>query len=77
MPEFLLDGKVVSVPDEITLAAALAMVADGTCRTATSGERRAPFCGMGICQECRVMIENRRRLACQTICVEGMQVWTR
>jgi succinate dehydrogenase/fumarate reductase-like Fe-S protein len=32
---------------------------------------------MGICQECRVMIDGRRRLACQTLCRDGMHVDTR
>ena len=41
----------------------------------TSG-RRAPFCGMGACQECRVLIDGRRRLACQTVCQSGMRVET-
>jgi len=31
---------------------------------------------MGICQECRVLIDGQRRLACQTLCVEGMAVQT-
>jgi aerobic-type carbon monoxide dehydrogenase small subunit (CoxS/CutS family) len=37
---------------------------------------RAPFCGMGVCQECRVLIDGRRRLACQAVCAEGMRVET-
>jgi succinate dehydrogenase/fumarate reductase-like Fe-S protein len=32
---------------------------------------------MGICQECRVLIDGRRRLACQTLCHDGMHVQTR
>lgn len=35
---------------------------------------RAPFCGMGICQECRVTINGLRRLACQTLCQAGMRI---
>ena len=31
-------------------------------------------CGMGICQECRMTIDGRRRLACRTLCRDGMQV---
>jgi hydrogen cyanide synthase HcnA len=34
------------------------------------------YCGMGVCQECRVQIDGRRRLACQTVCAEGMRVET-
>eukprot|EP01035_Chromulina_nebulosa_P006512 gene6513-8807_t len=32
------------------------------------GEARAPLCGMGVCHECRVHIQGRIRLACQTAC---------
>ena len=32
--------------------------------------------GMGVCQECRVLVDGRRRLACQTVCIEGMRVET-
>ncbi|MEN1381644.1 2Fe-2S iron-sulfur cluster-binding protein, partial [Pseudomonas aeruginosa] len=49
---------------------------DGCSRSAVGGGRRAPFCGMGACQECRVLIDGRRRLACQTVCQPGMRVET-
>ncbi|HCI6741169.1 TPA: (2Fe-2S)-binding protein, partial [Klebsiella variicola subsp. variicola] len=35
---------------------------------------RAPFCGMGVCQECRVTVDGLRVLACQTLCRAGMQI---
>jgi len=31
---------------------------------------------MGICQECRMLVDGRRRLACQTLCQDGMAVDT-
>jgi D-hydroxyproline dehydrogenase subunit gamma len=38
---------------------------------------RAPFCGMGVCQECRVTVDGRAYvLACQTVCRDGMRVET-
>ncbi|MBC3372668.1 (2Fe-2S)-binding protein [Pseudomonas sp. Z5-35] len=77
MPELFLDGRPLSVADGTSVAAALALGADGCSRTSVTGQRRAPLCGMGVCQECRVMIDGRRRLACQTLCHEGMQVRTR
>ena len=58
------------------IAAALAIAGDGCTRTSVGGQRRAPLCGMGICQECRVTIDGSRRLACQTHCRDGMQVHT-
>ncbi|MDH0291936.1 (2Fe-2S)-binding protein [Pseudomonas sp. GD04087] len=76
MPELILDGRPLRVVAGTTVAAALALGADGTTRTSVSGQRRAPLCGMGVCQECRVTIDGQRRLACQTLCRDGMQVET-
>ncbi|WP_332774735.1 (2Fe-2S)-binding protein [Polaromonas sp.] len=74
--EIQLDGQPQRVPEGVTVAAALYIVGTGITRISVSGERRAAFCGMGICQECRVLINGQRRLACQTLCVEGMAVQT-
>ncbi|MCY1300216.1 Hydrogen cyanide synthase subunit HcnA [compost metagenome] len=76
MIELSLDGRSLGVAPGTTVAAALARGGDGSSRTSVSGQRRAPLCGMGICQECRVTIDGQRRLACQTLCREGMQVET-
>ncbi|MBT8768045.1 (2Fe-2S)-binding protein [Metapseudomonas boanensis] len=76
MIELCLNGRSLQVATGTTVAAALARGGDGTSRTSVSGQRRAPLCGMGICQECRVTIDGQRRLACQTLCREGMQVET-
>lgn len=77
MPDLYLDGRPLSVVPGTTVAAALAQGGDGSARTSVSGQRRAPLCGMGICQECRVTVDGLRRLACQTLCRDGMQVETR
>ncbi|NBF12097.1 (2Fe-2S)-binding protein [Pseudomonas sp. Fl4BN1] len=77
MPELFLDGRKLRVADGTSVAAALALNDDGCCRTSVSGQRRAPLCGMGICQECRVSIDGFRRLACQTLCRDDMRVETR
>lgn len=70
------DGRLVRVQPGTSVAAALYLAGDGTSRCAVSGQRRAPLCGMGVCQECRVSIDGQRRLACQTSCTAGMQVET-
>lgn len=77
MPDLFLDGQPLRVAAGSTVAAALALAGDGSSRTALSGQRRAPVCGMGVCQECRVNIDGQRRLACQTLCRDGMRVETR
>ncbi len=74
--EFTLDGQALRVPAGTTLAAALALRRPGVARLSVSGEARAPLCGMGICQECRVLVDGKRRLACQTLCQNGMAVDT-
>ncbi|MVW74158.1 (2Fe-2S)-binding protein [Pseudomonas xionganensis] len=77
MPELLLDGQPLKVDEGTTVAAALLLGGDGSSRTSVSGQRRAPFCGMGVCQECRVSTDGQRRLACQTLCRDGMRVESR
>lgn len=64
----VIDGEPCDVPAGISVAAALALAGNGVTRSSVSGERRAPFCGMGVCQECRVTVNGRRMLACQTEC---------
>lgn len=71
------DGNLVRVKAGSSVAAALRISGGmGVARTSVTGQARAPFCGMGVCQECRVLIDGRRRLACQTVCGEGMRVET-
>ena len=76
MIELILDGLALRVAKGSTVAAALYLGGDGSSRTSVGDQRRAPVCGMGICQECRVSIDGQRRLACQTLCRSGMRVET-
>ena len=76
MPDLTLNGQALRVAAGTSVAAALMLGGDGCSRTSVSGQRRAPLCGMGICQECGVSINGQRRLACQTRCLDGMQVET-
>jgi NADPH-dependent 2,4-dienoyl-CoA reductase/sulfur reductase-like enzyme len=71
-----IDGRLVQVPAGITVAAALRHAGDGVTRLSVHGAPRAPVCGMGVCQECRVQVDQRRVLACQTLCADGMVVDT-
>jgi len=74
--EFALDGQALRVPAGTTLAAALALRDHGCARISVTGQARAPLCGMGICQECRLLVDGKQCLACQTLCQEGMAVDT-
>lgn len=73
-----IDGESIAVPAQTTVVAAVfrRYGVRGT-RTSVSGQPRAAFCGMGICQECRMTIDDRAHvLACQTICRDGMRIRT-
>ncbi len=69
-----INGRAITVAQGTTVAAALALAAMPVTRTSVRGEARAPLCGMGICQECRVRVDGYVRLACQTLCAAGMHV---
>lgn len=67
----------VSVPSGVTVAAAIAMAGSIITRRSVGGATRAPLCGMGVCQECRVTIDGRQhQLSCQTLCADGMHIVT-
>ncbi|WP_322056205.1 (2Fe-2S)-binding protein [Paraburkholderia sp. J63] len=74
------DGRSVSVARGSSVVAAVALATNHVgvvTRRSVSGALRGPLCGMGVCQECRVTIDGvRHRLACQTLCADGMQVVT-
>ena len=76
MVEVQVDGTRVRVPVGSSVAAALAQQPPGRTRLSVSGQWRAPLCGMGVCHECRVLINGRERLACQTVCEDGMHITT-
>jgi predicted molibdopterin-dependent oxidoreductase YjgC len=71
------DGRDVRVTNGASVIVAL-VVSDTLCtRRSLSGEPRFALCGMGLCQECRVTIDGTpHRLACQTVCAQGMEIET-
>lgn len=72
-----IDGYRVEVPSGTTVAAALLIAGQSTFRHSVSGQARGPLCGMGICFECRVTIDDvPHRRSCQILCTEGMRVRT-
>lgn len=71
-----INGRLVQVAGGTSVAAALIGL-NVACHTSITGEERGPLCGMGICYECRLTINGvPARLACQTVCTEGMEVRT-
>ncbi|HZQ20079.1 MAG TPA: (2Fe-2S)-binding protein [Terriglobales bacterium] len=77
MPEEInisVNGKRVAVSPGTTVAAAI-MLAGAYCRKSVSGAQRGPFCGMGICFECRAEINGMQHSrSCQIPCIAGMEI---
>ncbi|HEY2606735.1 2Fe-2S iron-sulfur cluster-binding protein [Paraburkholderia sp. RL18-103-BIB-C] len=70
-----INGRDIAVQAGTTVAAALVIAGVGGTRRSVQGDTRSAFCGMGVCQECRVTIDGRAHaLACQTLCREGQTV---
>ncbi len=71
------NGREVQVPSGTVVAIAIAAAGVTAYRWSVRGEPRGPLCGMGICFECRVTIDDQPHcLSCQTVCEEGMRVVT-
>jgi D-hydroxyproline dehydrogenase subunit gamma len=74
----LVDGRLLEVAEGITVAAALLNAGEDAFRNSVSGAPRGPLCGMGICFECRVTIDDAPgRRACLETVAAGMRVATR
>ncbi|MGA2777090.1 MAG: 2Fe-2S iron-sulfur cluster-binding protein [Steroidobacteraceae bacterium] len=70
------DGQSVEVPAGANVAAAVACVTPWFHRSPT-GARRGPSCGMGVCFECRVRIDEiADQRACMVLACDGMRVDT-
>ena len=70
------NGAAVTVPAGATVAVAMT-IAGQSCRTSVTGEPRGPLCGMGICFECRAVINGVPHCrSCLILCEPGMEVRT-
>ena len=70
------NGASVPVPAGTTVAVAMTM-AGQACRTSITGEPRGPLCGMGICFECRAVVNGiPHSRSCQLLCEPEMEVRT-
>lgn len=73
----LIDGRSITVPAGITVAAALARAGALAIRRSRTGEPRGALCGMGICHECRAEVDGvMHQRTCQVPCGEGMRIQT-
>jgi aerobic-type carbon monoxide dehydrogenase small subunit (CoxS/CutS family) len=74
----LVNGARVTVPAGTTVAGAILRSGESVLRRSVRAEPRGPLCGMGICFECRVTINDRPHCrSCQIVCADGMDVQTR
>lgn len=75
--EIVTDGRRETVAANLTVAAALLNLGVAAFRVSASGEPRGPLCGMGVCYECRVTIDDvPHRRACLVPVAAGMRVTT-
>jgi D-hydroxyproline dehydrogenase subunit gamma len=79
MPEILsltINGARSQVARGTTVAAAM-LLAEQPSRISVTGEPRTALCGMGICFECRAVVDGvPHRRTCQILCEQDMAVET-
>lgn len=69
------DGEPVAAFEGQSVAAALLSAGRRVFRRTRSGATRGLFCGMGVCYDCLVSIDDLpNRRACMTLVREGMRV---
>jgi predicted molibdopterin-dependent oxidoreductase YjgC len=75
---FTFDGRTLSTRQGTSIAAALLASGIETCRrTPVSGAPRGPYCMMGVCFECLVVVDGiGNRQGCMVSVTEGMVVET-
>jgi sarcosine oxidase subunit alpha len=70
------NGAPITVPAGATVAVAMIM-AGQPCRISITGESRGPLCGMGICFECRAVVNGvPHARSCQILCEPELDVRT-
>ena len=71
------NGKLVAAEAGATVATALLNAGEYAFRQSVAGESRGPLCGMGICYECRVTIDDvPQQRACLRVVATGMRIET-
>jgi aerobic-type carbon monoxide dehydrogenase small subunit (CoxS/CutS family) len=80
MPDLVrltVNERPITVVEGTTVAVAVLTAGQSAFRHSVSGEPRGPLCGMGICFECRVVIDGVAHVrTCQILCRDGMAVFT-
>jgi sarcosine oxidase subunit alpha len=75
--DVVINGVRTNVRDGITVAAALLNAGEPAFRSSVGGELRGPVCGMGVCYECRVTIDDvAHQRACLRLVASEMRIET-
>lgn len=73
--DVMLDGRPVSLPAGMNVAAALFGIGENISRISPSSHKPcSPHCLMGVCFECLMEIDGIERQACMTEVREGMMI---
>ena len=76
MIELSVDGEPLRAPAGQSIAAALLASGRKSLRASPSGDPRGLYCGIGVCQECRVQADGRVVRACIEPVRAGMRITT-
>ena len=75
--EVYVDGRPMPARADWTLATLLLNDDQYHFRKGVKGGTRSPLCGMGVCHECRVVLDDYLTVrACMTLCRPGLEVRT-
>jgi predicted molibdopterin-dependent oxidoreductase YjgC len=75
MKQILINGSPELVEEGASLLVVLLNHGWSAQRISVSGAHRSGLCAMGVCFECRVIVDGKVVRACQTGCRDGMEVW--
>jgi len=76
MIELTVDGRPLRAPAGQSLAAVLLQAGRTVLRDSPGGNPRGLYCGIGVCQECRVVVDGAVVRSCVTPVSAGMRVST-
>jgi aerobic-type carbon monoxide dehydrogenase small subunit (CoxS/CutS family) len=74
--ELIVDGRPLRAPAGQSIGAALLEAGRRGLRESPGGSPRGLYCGIGVCQECRVVVDGVVVCACLTPVTAGMRVTT-
>ncbi len=75
--EITVDGRPVAAREGWTIAEAMLAGGNRTCRETRSQAPRGVFCGMGVCYECRMVVNGAPNVrTCMTPAAPGCKVET-